>query len=59
MARSSGVVGNDNIVHLKPVELGRDFGTQVELKSGVSPTDQVILNPSDSLEEGDKVQIKN
>ena len=52
-----GVVNASGIVQLKHVELGRDFGTEVELASGVSPTDRVILNPSDSLEEGDQVRV--
>ncbi len=54
-----GVVNADNVVELKPVQIGRDFGTEVELTSGVAPTDRVILNPSDSLEAGDRVQVKS
>jgi len=32
-----------------PVELGRDYGRSVEVVSGLSPTDSVILDPADSL----------
>lgn len=52
-----GVVDSDNIVHLKNIKIGRDFGTKIEVESGVDPTDQVIMNPSDSLSDGQKVQI--
>lgn len=54
-----GVVNADNVVQLKNIEIGRDFGTEVEVTSGLAPADRVILNPSDSLENGDKVQVKN
>ena len=53
-----GVVGSDNIVHLKDIKIGRDFGTKIEVESGVEAGDKVILNPSDSLTDGEKVQVK-
>jgi len=52
-----GVVGPDNKVELRKVEIGRDFGQTVELLSGVGPTDRVIANPSDSLVSGTTVRI--
>jgi len=52
-----GVVGSDGKVKLKTVEIGRDFGTSVEIKSGLDANDSVILNPSDSLSDGDEVQM--
>jgi membrane fusion protein, multidrug efflux system len=54
-----GVVGPDNKVELRKVEIGRDFGQTVELLSGVGPTDRVIANPSDSLVSGTTVRIAN
>ena len=53
----AAVVGSDNHVHLNPVTIGRDYGTSVEILSGVSETDKIVLNPPDSLEEGEQVQI--
>ncbi len=53
----AAVVGSDNHVHLSPVTIGRDYGTSVEILSGVSETDKIVLNPPDSLEEGEQVQI--
>lgn len=51
------VVGGDNKVHLRSVRLGRDFGNTVEILSGVSADDRVVLNPPDSIADGDQVQI--
>lgn len=51
-----GVVGTDQKVALKKVGLGRDFGTTIEVVTGLAPKDQVILNPSDSLVSGTKVR---
>ncbi|PYV64772.1 MAG: efflux transporter periplasmic adaptor subunit [Acidobacteria bacterium] len=51
----AAVVGADRKVHLKPVVIGRDYGTDVEVLGGLDPSDSVILNPSDSLEEGQPV----
>ena len=53
----AAVVGSDNHVHLNPVIIGRDYGTSVEILSGVSESDKIVLNPPDSLEEGEQVQI--
>ncbi len=53
-----GVVNADHTVTLKKVQIGRDFGTSVEITDGLSTSDEIILNPSDSLTEGTKVQTK-
>lgn len=44
-------------VVLAPVTLGRDFGTQVEVISGLKPTDRVIDSPPDAILEGQAVRI--
>jgi RND family efflux transporter MFP subunit len=51
------IVGPDDKVELKPVTLGRNLGTEVEILSGLSPSDRVINSPPDSLGAGDKVRI--
>jgi RND family efflux transporter MFP subunit len=53
----AGVVGSNNIVHLADVTIGRDYGTTVEIIHGLSESDNVIINPSDSLEAGMPVRI--
>jgi RND family efflux transporter MFP subunit len=45
-------------VHLQAVALGRDFGQSIELLAGASAGDQLILNPADSLAEGDVVTVQ-
>jgi len=52
-----GVVRADDTVELRPVQVGRDFGQTIEIRSGVTPSDRVIINPTDSLVDGAKVQI--
>jgi RND family efflux transporter MFP subunit len=52
-----GVVGQDGIVHLRPITIGRDFGSTLEILGGVDAGEWIIINPSDSLEEGQKVQV--
>jgi membrane fusion protein, multidrug efflux system len=51
------VVGSDQIVHLRPISIGRDFGTSLEVLEGIQPDEQIIINPSDSLQDGQKVNI--
>ncbi len=52
-----GLVDSNGTVRLADVVMGRDYGTSVEIVGGISATDNVILNPSDSLEPGVKVRI--
>jgi RND family efflux transporter MFP subunit len=49
-----GVVRNDR-VELLPVTIGQDFGNAVEITSGLTPADEVIIDPSDSLASGMQV----
>jgi membrane fusion protein (multidrug efflux system) len=52
-----GVVDDSGTVHLKSIKIGRDLGTKLEIVSGLEPDDQVIVNPSDSLTDGQKVKV--
>jgi len=52
-----GLVDSNGVVKLATVTVGRDYGTTVEIVHGLSETDSVILNPSDSLESGVKVRV--
>jgi RND family efflux transporter MFP subunit len=51
-----GVVRNDN-AQLVPLTIGRDYGATVEVVSGLTPKDEVIMNPSDSLISGAPVRV--
>ena len=52
-------VGPQDKVTMKPIKIGRDLGTEVEVTSGISPEDKVIDSPSDSLEAGTAVRVMN
>ena len=52
-----GVLDAKNVVQLRDVKVGRDFGVQSEILSGVSESDRVIVNPSDSLTSGTTVRV--
>jgi len=51
------VVGAGDRVELRPVKLGRNLGTDVEVLTGLAPSDRVIESPPDSLATGDRVLI--
>jgi len=51
------VVGPDGKVQLRHISIGRDYGTTLEIVGGVDANDLVIVNPSDSIEDGEKVNI--
>jgi RND family efflux transporter MFP subunit len=44
-------------VKLMPVKLGRNYGQSVEVLQGIKGNERLVLNPSDSLAEGDVVQV--
>jgi len=50
-------VVRDGKAQLVPVTIGRDYGTNVEVLSGLQPTDQVIAAPLDSLTSGTRVEV--
>jgi len=51
------IVGPDNKVQLRPITIGRDYGTTLEILGGVSFEDRIIINPADSLEDGETVNV--
>lgn len=53
-----GVVNEQNVVSLKDIKIGRDLGTKIEVSEGIGPEDSIVVNPSDSLTDGQKVQVK-
>jgi RND family efflux transporter MFP subunit len=52
-----GLIDSNGTVRLANVTMGRDYGTTVEIVHGLSEADNVIINPSDSLEPGLKVRV--
>ena len=57
--RSEGMrvaVVRGHAAELAPITIGRDYGTEVEVLSGITAQDEVIENPSDSLTSGTEVR---
>jgi RND family efflux transporter MFP subunit len=52
------VVDANHKTHLKSLSVGRDYGTSLEVLQGLDASDWIVLNPADSLEEGQEVHVK-
>jgi RND family efflux transporter MFP subunit len=52
-----GVVDANGKVEIRPITINQDLGTKLEVSRGLSTTDQIILDPSDSLANGMMVRI--
>ncbi|MBC8749151.1 MULTISPECIES: efflux RND transporter periplasmic adaptor subunit [Paraburkholderia] len=52
------VVDAKGNVSLHKVVIAVDLGQQLEIESGITPTDRIIINPSDSIADGDHVQVQ-
>jgi RND family efflux transporter MFP subunit len=50
-------VGADHHVRLKRIAEGRDFGSSIEVLSGIDATDDIVINPPDSITDGALVRI--
>ena len=50
-------VGPDDKVRFKTVTIARDLGRDIELGSGVTPEDRIIVAPPDGLADGDQVRV--
>jgi membrane fusion protein, multidrug efflux system len=50
-------VGSNGTVVLKTITIGRDFGSRVEVASGLVGDEAIILNPSDAIADGTTVRI--
>jgi RND family efflux transporter MFP subunit len=52
------VVGADHKLHLQQLTIGRDYGVSLEVLQGLQSGDWIVLNPADSLEDGQQVNVK-
>src|SRR5437868_615493 len=50
-------VGPDDKIQFKQVTIARDLGRSIELASGLSPEDRVVVTPPDGIADGDQVRI--
>jgi len=58
--RSEGLrvaVVSNGRVHLQPITIAKDNGATLEVANGLNPSDQIILDPADSIAEGQPVRI--
>jgi RND family efflux transporter MFP subunit len=51
------VVDSAGRVRVRPVKIGRNFGESVEVLEGVTGADRLVMNPPDSLNDGDQVTV--
>jgi multidrug efflux pump subunit AcrA (membrane-fusion protein) len=58
--RSNGsevaIVQPDGTVHIRKIQVGRDYGDRLEVLDGLKEGDTVIQNPGDLVSEGMKVE---
>ncbi len=52
------VVDNNKHLRLQALQIGRDYGTSLEVLDGLKPDDWIVVNPADSLAEGQAVHVK-
>jgi RND family efflux transporter MFP subunit len=52
------VVDANHKLHLQPITVGRDYGTSLEVLQGITSSDWIVLNPADSLDDGEPVNVK-
>jgi membrane fusion protein (multidrug efflux system) len=50
-------VGSDSTVRFNTITLGRDYGSWVEVTSGLARNSMVVLNPPDLLQAGQRVRV--
>ena len=52
------VIDSSHKAHLQPLSIGRDYGTTLEVLQGLNAGDWIVINPADSIEEGQQVNVK-
>jgi multidrug efflux pump subunit AcrA (membrane-fusion protein) len=54
---SVATVNKENRITRTPVKLGRDYGREVEVVSGLTPDAQLVVSPRDDLADGERVIV--
>jgi RND family efflux transporter MFP subunit len=52
------VVGPDHIVHLRRIHIAHDYGSELEVDSGVAEGETVVMNPNDQVRENARVETR-
>ncbi len=59
--RSEGLravtVDAQNHAHLQPITVGRDWGTKIEVLTGLTPKDRIVNSPPDSIVDDESVRV--
>ena len=50
-------VGADDKILFKTVTIARDLGREIELASGLSADDRIVIAPPDGIADGDQVRV--
>ena len=53
------VVAPDHRIHLRPIRIGQDLGSEIEVVSGLAAGEVVVANPSDAVRENALVDVRN
>ena len=51
-------INKENRIHWQGIQIGRDFGTEIEVTDGLAENTKVVMNPTDDLRENVQVQVK-
>jgi RND family efflux transporter MFP subunit len=51
------VVDKSGNIRLQPIQIARDLGASLEVAQGLTPSDRIVLNPPDSIANGDHVTV--
>jgi membrane fusion protein, multidrug efflux system len=54
----AAVIGSDSIAHFHNLRIGRDYGTVMEVETGLADGDLVVNQPSDALRDGQRVRAR-
>lgn len=52
------IIDTNHRVRLQPIDIGRDYGTSLEVLNGLKRDDWIVLNPPDSIENGQEVHVQ-
>jgi multidrug efflux pump subunit AcrA (membrane-fusion protein) len=55
-AKTTLAVVENNYVHFRPVQIGRDFGTETEIVAGLKPGDVIVKTITDEIQDGVKIE---
>ena len=53
------VVDDTGHVHFRQVQLGQDFGGEIEVTGGLAAGEKVVTNPTDAIRENVLVEVRN